>query len=142
MLRELISFSIGGIFLSSRGLFSVGELARARGLIDVATVQNRYNVIERGAEDVLTACEGDGIGFLPWAPIRTCDRPVSSDALSAVAARHGATPAQIALAWLLKRSPAMLPIPGTGSPAHMRENIDAALIELSEDDMAALVPPS
>lgn len=79
---------------------------------------------------------------MPWAPIRTRDRPVSSDALSAVAARHGATPAQIALAWLLRRSPAVLPIPGTSSAAHMRENIDAALIKLSEDDMAALVPPS
>jgi pyridoxine 4-dehydrogenase len=120
---------------------SVGELARARGLIDVATVQNRYNVIERGADDVLTACEADGIGFMPWAPIRTRDRPVSSGALSSIAARHGATPAQIALAWLLRRSPAVLPIPGTSSPAHMRENIDAALIELSRDDIAVLGRP-
>ena len=121
---------------------SAGELDRARRLIDVATVQNRYNVAEREADDVLRMCEADGIGFMPWAPIRTRDRLVSSNALSTVAARHGATPVQVALAWLLQRSPAVLPIPGTSSPEHVRENIEAALIELSEDDVTALGRPN
>ena len=121
---------------------SAAELDRARRLIDVATVQNRYNVAERAADEVLRMCEADGIGFMPWAPIRTRDRLVSSNALSTVAARHGATPVQIALAWLLQRSPAVLPIPGTSSPAHVRENIEAALIELSEADVTALGRPN
>jgi pyridoxine 4-dehydrogenase len=117
---------------------SPAELARARELVEIATVQNRYNVAQRGADEVLAACEADGIGFMPWAPIRTGGQVVSSDALAAVAARHGATPPQVALAWLLQRSPVMLPIPGTSTPEHMRGNLEAALIELSEEDVAAL----
>lgn len=117
---------------------SVAELRRARELIDVVTVQNRYNLGERAADDVLRACEEEGIGFLPWAPIAMGGLVGSSGALASVAARHGATQAQIALAWLLRRSPAMLPIPGTGSLEHLRENLDAASIELSEDDLRAL----
>ncbi len=117
---------------------SLAELRRARELIDVVTVQNRYNLGERVADDVLRACEEEGIGFLPWAPIAMGGLVGSSGALASVAARHGATQAQIALAWLLRRSPAMLPIPGTGSLEHLRENLDAASIELSEDDLRAL----
>jgi aryl-alcohol dehydrogenase-like predicted oxidoreductase len=117
---------------------SADELRRARELVEISTVQNRFNVADQAAADVLDACEASGIGFLPWAPIRGQDLDRSSVALAAVAARHGATPAQIALAWLLWRSPVMLPIPGTGSPAHLRENVDAARIELSGDDLAAL----
>jgi pyridoxine 4-dehydrogenase len=114
------------------------ELDQARGLVEIATVQNRYNVAQRGADEVLAVCEADGIGFMPWAPIRMGGQVVSSDALTAVAARHGATPPQVALAWLLQRSPVMLPIPGTSTPEHLRENIEAALIELTEEDVAAL----
>jgi pyridoxine 4-dehydrogenase len=86
----------------------------------------------------LIACEADRIGFLPWAPMATGERARSSSALASVAARHEATPAQIALTWLLHRSPVMLPIPGTGSPTHLRENVNAALIELSDNDLVAL----
>ncbi len=117
---------------------SLDELQRARELVDIATVQNRFNLSEQGAGDVLRECEANGIGFLPWAPMAMGDLLRSSSALAGVAARHGATPARIALAWLLRRSPVVLPIPGTSSPAHLRENVDAALIELSDGDMAAL----
>jgi pyridoxine 4-dehydrogenase len=117
------------------------ELEKARELVEIATVQNRYNVAQRVAHEVLAVCESDGIGFMPWAPIRTGGQVVSSDALTAVAARHGATPPQVALAWLLQRSPVMLPIPGTSTPEHMRENIEAAMIELTDGDLAALERP-
>ena len=117
---------------------SLDELRRARELIEIATVQNRFNVADQTAGDVLSACEAEGIGFLPWAPMAMGDLAQPSSTLAGVAARHGATPAQIAIAWLLQRSPVMLPIPGTGSAAHLRENVDAALIELSDDDLLAL----
>ena len=120
---------------------TAGELDRARELVDIATVQNRYNVTQRTADDVLAACEANGIGFMPWAPIRTGGQVIQSAARAAIAARHGATAPQVALAWLLQRSPVMLPIPGTSTPEHMRENIEAALIELSENDAAALERP-
>jgi len=113
------------------------ELRRVRRLIDVATVQNRFNLAEQAADDVLAECESDGLGFLPWAPIAMGALPRSSATL-ATAARHAATPNQIALAWLLHRSPAILPIPGTGSLEHLRENVGAASIELSEDELADL----
>ena len=117
------------------------ELEKTRELVEIATVQNRYNVAQRGADEVLAVCESDGIGFMPWAPIRTGSQVVFSDALTAVAARHGATPPQVALAWLLQRSPVMLPIPGTSTPEHMRKNIEAAMIELTDGDLAALERP-
>jgi pyridoxine 4-dehydrogenase len=117
---------------------SVGELHRARELVDVATVQNRFNLAERRSEDVLRECESAAIGFMPFAPIGMGALTGAGGAVATVAARHGATPAQIALAWLLRRSPVLLPIPGTGSPEHLRENVDAARIELSEDDLLAL----
>jgi pyridoxine 4-dehydrogenase len=117
---------------------SLDELRRVRQLIEIATVQNRFNVGEQAAEDVLRVCEADGIGFMPWAPMAMGALFGSSGALAGVARRHRATEAQIALAWLLDRSPVVLPIPGTGSLAHLRENLDAALIELSENDLLAL----
>jgi aryl-alcohol dehydrogenase-like predicted oxidoreductase len=117
---------------------SVEQLERARRLIDVASVQNRFSLADQSADDVLRACEADGIAFIPWAPVARAEWGGLRRALSKVAARHGATPAQIALAWLLQRSPAMLPIPGTGSPEHLRENAAAGPIELSEDDLVAL----
>jgi pyridoxine 4-dehydrogenase len=117
---------------------SVGELRRVRELIEVATVQNRFNVAEQEADALLRECETAGIGFVPWAPIGMGGLSGASGALASVAAWHGATPAQIALAWLLRRSAAVLPIPGTGSLEHLRENLDAALIELSEDELLAL----
>lgn len=114
---------------------SIPELRRARELVDIATVQNRFNLAERGADGVLRECEAAAVGFMPYAPIGMGDLAGAVDAVASVAARHGATPAQIALAWLLRRSPVMLPIPGTGSPEHLGENVNAALIELSEADM-------
>jgi pyridoxine 4-dehydrogenase len=107
---------------------SVEELRRARELIEIASVQNRFNCAEQGADDVLRTCEAAGIGFMPFAPIAMGGLADTSTGLAAPAARDGATPAQIALAWLLRRSPVVLPIPGTGSLEHMRENVDAALL--------------
>jgi len=117
---------------------SPAELVRACELIEIATVQNRFNLGEQAGDAVLRACEAQGIGFIPWAPIGMGDLVGSSGALAGVASGHGATQAQIALAWLLRRSPVVLPIPGTGSLDHLRENLDAALIELSENDLLAL----
>ena len=117
---------------------SLAQLDRARGLIDIATVQNRFNLGERGADDVLAACARHGIGFMPWAPMAMGALLPSSAALDRVAGRRRATQAQIALAWLLHRSPIMLPIPGTGSIEHLRENVGAALIELTQADVAEL----
>ena len=117
---------------------SLSELEQVRELIDIATVQNRFNVAERGADEVLARCEADGIGFMPWAPIGMGDLSAPGTRLAEIAARRHATPAQVALAWLLRHSPAILPIPGTGSIDHMRENIAAARIELSEEELLAL----
>jgi pyridoxine 4-dehydrogenase len=117
---------------------SVDELRRARRLVDIATVQNRFNLAEPAADDVLAECESEGLGFLPWAPIGMGAVLGTSAALADSAARHGATQAQIALAWLLHRSPAVLPIPGTSSPEHLRENVESALIELSDDELEGL----
>jgi pyridoxine 4-dehydrogenase len=117
---------------------SANQLDQARRLIEVATVQNRFNVAEQAADDVLQACEAEGIGFLPFAPIGMGGLAGPSSLPAVTAGRHRATPAQLALAWLLQRSPVVLPIPGTGSPDHLRENVNAALIELSEKDVLAL----
>jgi pyridoxine 4-dehydrogenase len=107
---------------------SLEELRRAREMIEIATVQNRFNVAEQGADDVLHTCEAEGIGFMPFAPIAMGGLADASTGLAAAAAQDGATPAQIALAWLLRRSPVVLPIPGTGSLEHLHENVDAALL--------------
>ena len=117
---------------------SVAQLARARELIDVVTVQNRFNYAERQAEDVLEACEAGEIGFIPWFPLKVGDLAGEGSALAAAADRHGVKPSQLALAWLLHRSPVMLPIPGTGSLEHLRENCAAALVELTENDLKEL----
>jgi pyridoxine 4-dehydrogenase len=116
---------------------TVAQLAQARSIVDVVSVQNRYNFEDRSSEDVLAACEKDGLAFLPWAPVGG-PNPVKERTLAVIARDHRATPLQIALAWLLKRSPVMLPIPGTGSIAHLDENIAAAAIQLSDDDFRRL----
>jgi pyridoxine 4-dehydrogenase len=117
---------------------SPSELRRASELIEIATVQNRFNLAERGADEVLRACEEKGIGFIPFAPIAMGDLLGSPGVLADVARRHRGSEAQVALAWLLNRSPVVLPIPGTGSLDHLQENIGAAAIELSEDDLLIL----
>jgi aryl-alcohol dehydrogenase-like predicted oxidoreductase len=114
---------------------TVAQLQSAQQLTQVASVQNRYNVVYRRSDDVLELCEQDGIAFLPWAPIQDLD---SRPALAAVADRHGADRRQIVLAWLLARSPVMLPIPGTGSARHLSDNVAAAAIQLSADEIAEL----
>jgi pyridoxine 4-dehydrogenase len=113
---------------------TVDQLRQAQRLNPIVSVQNRYNLGDRGSDPVLEVCEQEGLSFLPWAPIQDTDARVLRD----VADRHGATPHQVVLAWLLARSPAMLPIPGTGSVAHLEENLGAAGLQLSADEVAAL----
>lgn len=113
------------------------QLVQARSLVTVVSVQNRYNAEDRDSEDVLESCERDGIAFLPWAPIGG-PSPLEHHALERIAREHHATKAQIAIAWLLARSPVMLPIPGTGSVKHLDENIAAASLRLTPEECAAL----
>jgi pyridoxine 4-dehydrogenase len=117
---------------------SVAEIKAAQAVFPVATVQNKYNLVDRASEDVLDYCEAQGIGFIPWYPLAAGDLAKPGSVLDTIAHKHNATPSQIALAWVLKRSPVMLPIPGTGKVAHLEENVKAALIDLSDADFAAL----
>jgi aryl-alcohol dehydrogenase-like predicted oxidoreductase len=114
---------------------SVDQLELARDHVEVATVQNRYNLGHRDGEDVLEACEAYGIGFIPWYPLAA---GAMDGILGDVADSHDATPYQIALAWLLDHSEVMLPIPGTSSKKHLAENIAASTIELSDEEYARL----
>jgi pyridoxine 4-dehydrogenase len=114
------------------------QLARARELTDVVSVQNRYNLGDRHSEGVLDAAERDGLAFLPWFPLGAGELATSTGRLAEVAASHGATPAQVALAWLLRRSQAVLQIPGTSSPEHLEENVAAAQLELADAEFAEL----
>ena len=117
---------------------SVDELQQARGIVEVVTVQNLYNLEDRDSEDVLEACEEANIGFIPWYPLATGRLAEPGGPLERIASEHEATPAQVALAWLLGRSPVMLPIPGTSSVKHLEENVAAAEIELSADELAEI----
>jgi aryl-alcohol dehydrogenase-like predicted oxidoreductase len=118
------------------GLSEVGieQLERGRQVVPIAAVQNRYNLAERTHEEVVDHCAEQGIVFVSFFPLRGTDGP----AVAEIAGRHGATPQQVALAWLLARSPAMLPIPGTLSLDHLEENIAAFELELSDDELDAL----
>lgn len=122
------------------GLSEVGveEIEQARETVPISTVQNRYNLTDRGSEDVLDFCEREGIGFIPWFPLATGDLARPGGSLDEIAARHDATPGQVALAWLLAKSPVMLPIPGTSSVEHLEENVAAAGLRLSDEELAAL----
>ena len=113
---------------------SVEQIERAREVVSIAAVQNHYNLSERTHEEVVDYCADNDIVFVPYFPLRAERGPVASE----IAKRHDATPAQVALAWLLRRSPATLPIPGTLSPEHLRENLAAAEIELTDDEFEAL----
>ena len=117
---------------------SLDELERARALVEVVTVQNRYSLADRHSEAVLDACERDGIGFIPWFPLATGDLARPGGPLDDLARRHDAAPGQLALAWLLARSPVMLPIPGTGSVEHFEENMKAESIELAPYELERL----
>jgi pyridoxine 4-dehydrogenase len=113
---------------------SVAELREAQGVTRIVSVQNEYNVGNRESEDVLEACEREGIAFLPYFPIDGGDLATSGGPLARVAAAHGAKPAQVALAWLLQRSPAIAPIPGTSSLTHLAENVASARLVLTQDE--------
>jgi aryl-alcohol dehydrogenase-like predicted oxidoreductase len=115
---------------------SVDELRRASGVVAVASVQNRYNVGDRHYDSVLKECERMSIAFLPWRPLAGGD--ADETAMARIAKRHQATPNQVAIAWLLARSPVIAPIPGTASVRHLEENVAAANINLSPEDMAEL----
>nr|WP_201773077.1 aldo/keto reductase [Gemmatirosa kalamazoonensis] len=117
---------------------TVEQIEAARRVVPIATVQNRYNLAERQSEDVLEYCQREGIGFIPWYPLLTGKLAQPGSTLARAAERLGATPAQVALAWLLKRSPVMLPIPGTSKVAHLDENVAAASLQLSADEVEAL----
>jgi pyridoxine 4-dehydrogenase len=122
------------------GVSNVGleQLASARAVVEVVSVQNRFNLGDRTAAEVLAVCEADGLGFIPWFPLNAGDLAEPGGAAAEIAARHGASPAQVALAWLLRTSPVTLPIPGTGSVAHLEENLAAAALELSDSEVAEL----
>ena len=117
---------------------TVAQVDAARRVVPVATVQNRYNLAERGAEPVLEHCARHGIGFIPWYPLLTGRLAEPGGALADAAARHGATPAQVALAWLLARSPVVLPIPGTSRVAHLEENVVAAALALDAAEVGRI----
>jgi pyridoxine 4-dehydrogenase len=117
---------------------SLAQLTEARLLAPIVSVQNMYNLATRQSEDVLDYCDREGLAFIPWFPIATGQLAGQDSPVAAIARQAGCTPAQVALAWLLRRSPVMLPIPGTGSLAHLEENVRAALVELTDDQFAQL----
>ena len=126
---------IGHIGLSE---VSVAEIEAAQAITPIVSVQNLYNVANRQSEEVLEYCERNDLAFIPWFPMATGELAKPGGPLDAIAREHGATPAQLALAWLLRRSPVMLPIPGTSSVAHLEENVAAAQVQLTDDEYAAL----
>jgi pyridoxine 4-dehydrogenase len=107
-------------------------------IVPIVSVQNRYNLTDRSSEAVIETCEREGIAFIPWFPLATGDLALPGGALDEVASHHDATPAQVALAWLLMKSPVMLPIPGTSSVEHLEENVAATELKLSEEEVAKL----
>jgi pyridoxine 4-dehydrogenase len=114
---------------------SEGQLREAQKIVPIVSVQNRFNVADRRSQSLIDLCEQDQLVFLPWAPIQETEKRV---AVAVAAERHGATEHQVVLAWLLAISPAILPIPGTGSPAHAEDNIGAASLELSPQEIRAI----
>lgn len=137
---ETIRSFIDQGFIRYAGLsqVSVAEIEAARKIFPVATVQNRYNLTDRVDEDVLEYCEANGIGFMPWFPLAAGELAKPGGIVDSIARTHGATPGQIALAWLLRRSPVMLPIPGTSRVSHLEENVAAAAITLSDEEFGQL----
>jgi aryl-alcohol dehydrogenase-like predicted oxidoreductase len=118
--------------------FDVDQIERGQTVVRIVSVQNRYNLTDRSSEPVLEYCERNGIAFIPWAPLGAGPLTESGGALDRIASAHGATQGQIALAWLLQRSPVVLVIPGTSSLKHLQENVAAAGIRLSPDELRQL----
>jgi len=121
--------------------FDAGELERARGIVDVVSVQNRYNVADRSSDDVLAICERDGIAFIPWSPLAQNPREAGNESrvrLAAWAERRQVSFAQAAIAWLLARAPVVLPIPGTSGRGHLEENLAAAELRFTPDELRAI----
>ncbi|MFF5004957.1 aldo/keto reductase [Streptomyces phaeochromogenes] len=117
---------------------SVAEAEAAQAIAPIVSVQNLYNLTNRSSEELLDWATENGVGFIPWFPLATGALSGEGSPLSEIAGQHGASPAQLALAWLLKRSPVMLPIPGTSSVAHLEDNVAGAAIELTDDEFEAL----
>jgi len=117
---------------------SVDEIKAAQEVFEVATVQNLFNLTTRGANDVVEYCEAEGIGFIPWFPLAAGELAREGGPVDEAARAHDATPGQVALAWLLQHSTTMLPIPGTGSVAHLEENVGGADLELTAEEIAKL----
>ena len=117
---------------------SVADIKAAAKIFKVSTVQNRYNLVDRGSEAVLDYCTEQGIGFIPWFPLASGDLAAPGSVLDGMAKKYHAVPSQVALAWILKRSPVMLPIPGTSKVKHLEENVAGAAIELSDEDFRTL----
>jgi pyridoxine 4-dehydrogenase len=128
----------GKISLIGLSEVSISEITQAREITPIASVQNLYNAVTRKSEDVLGYCEREGLGFIPWFPVATGDLAKPGGPLANLAERTGATPAQLALAWLLRKSPVTLPIPGTSSVAHLEENVAAATVTLTDDQFAEI----
>lgn len=128
----------GKIRLVGLSEVSVKEIEQVRKFIEVVSVQNEYNLTTRKSEEVLNYCEKENIGFIPWFPVAAGKLAQPGGKLDQFASKHGATVAQISLAWLLHRSPVMLPIPGTSSVEHLEENMKAAALQLSESDFQEL----
>ena len=117
---------------------SVADVEAAMNFFKVATVQNSYNLVDRSSEDVLDYCDIHGIGFIPWFPLAAGQLAKKGSILDRIAQAHGAAPSQVALAWVLKRSPVMLPIPGTSKVSHLEENVAAVNVQLSSEEFVAL----
>ncbi len=117
---------------------TVDELHRAQEIVPVVSVQNRYSLADRASDDVIDECEQQGIAFFPWWPLAVGDLARPGGTLDEIARPHGATPAQVALAWLLARSPVVVVIPGTASLEHLEENVAAAELELTDDELARI----
>jgi pyridoxine 4-dehydrogenase len=117
---------------------SVDQLRAAQAVAPIATVQNLFNYADRSAEPLLDVCAAEGIGFIPWFPLATGQLSGEGSPLAEAARAHGVSPSRLALAWLLRRSPVMLPIPGTSSVAHLEDNVAAAAVELSDEEFSEL----
>jgi pyridoxine 4-dehydrogenase len=117
---------------------TVDQIEAARTVAEIVSVQNRYNLADRAASDVLDHCEREGIAFIPWFPLATGELAGEGSPVARIAKEKGVSPSQLALAWLLHRSPVVLPIPGTSSVAHLEDNVAAAGVSLTYEEMTAL----